>query len=183
MVYPELSPPPSAFSQRIGVPAMGSFLWPSSGFAPAGPRAGCSTAGGVSPKQSKRGRTPALICCPQCWGCSPGHVWLSGLEVHMADTWAQFFIHQYFQTTPENLLGKCLTWEDLKRQRVNRIFSRGLFVFQEVQGVVILELTVLGCSQAYLKLKTLKVRSNSGGSGRGVGIWCSGDSREMREAE
>lgn len=63
------------------------------------------------------------------------------------------------------------------------MFSRGLFAFQEVQGVFILELTVLGCSQAYLKLKTLKVRSNSGGSGRGVGIWCSGDSREMREAE
>lgn len=58
-----------------------------------------------------------------------------------------------------------------------------MFVFQKVQGVAILELTVLGCSQTYLKFKTLKVRNNSGGSGHGVGIWCSGDRREMREAE
>lgn len=50
------------------------------------------------------------------------------------------------------------------------VFSRGQFVFQKVQGVVMLGLTVLGCSQAYLKLRTLKVRSNSGGSGCGVGI-------------
>jgi len=35
--------------------------------------------GGLS-GAGQRGRIPSLALCPRCWGCSPGHSWLSGLR-------------------------------------------------------------------------------------------------------
>ncbi|XP_056370019.1 tetratricopeptide repeat protein 33 isoform X2 [Oenanthe melanoleuca] len=42
------------------------------------PSSGCSAPGG-SHRAEQRGRIPSLPCCPRGSGCSPGHVWLSGL--------------------------------------------------------------------------------------------------------
>ncbi|NWZ89620.1 F120B protein, partial [Nesospiza acunhae] len=47
-------------------------------------RAGHSTPGRVSPKQSRQGESPSLPCWSRCLGCSPGFSWLSGLLVHVA---------------------------------------------------------------------------------------------------
>lgn len=53
-------------------------------------RAGCSTAGRVSPERSREGETPPLTCCPGT------HLELPGLPVHLAGSyWAS---HQ--PTTP-----------------------------------------------------------------------------------
>lgn len=41
------------------------------------PRAGCRTAGGVS-------ESLPSFCCPHCFGCSLGHVWLSRLQMQSA---------------------------------------------------------------------------------------------------
>lgn len=96
---------------------------------------------------------------------------------------AQLFIHQYFQIILENLLGKCRTWEDLKSQGVNRIFFQRTVCISEGTGCYF-RADCSGLQSGLFEVVTiLKVRSNSGESGHGVGIWCSGESREMREAE
>lgn len=62
-----------------------------SGFAPTGwcplcvggpPEVDAALMGGVSPELS--GRIASLPCCPHCFGRSPGHNWLSGMQVHTA---------------------------------------------------------------------------------------------------
>ena len=84
----------SAFPYRSAVPALWSFLWPSSGPAPTGPclscaggsRAGCKTPAGVSQVQSRGVESPPSTCWPHCFWCSPGCDWLSELRVYIASS-------------------------------------------------------------------------------------------------
>lgn len=46
------------------------------------PRAGCRVPGGS--QQMRGAESPPWPCCPCCFGCSPGQVWLSGLGVHIS---------------------------------------------------------------------------------------------------
>ena len=81
-----------------GVPFQGSFLWPFSGHAPTAPcpfcteDSPCSTAGEVSPVQSRGAGSHPSTCWSRFFWRSPGNGWLSGLWGHTAGLFTGTFI-------------------------------------------------------------------------------------------
>lgn len=51
------------------------------------PRAGHSSLGGILPQWRKEAESPLSPFWPCCSWSSPGHDWLSGLQVHLASSW------------------------------------------------------------------------------------------------